>query len=134
MATALCGEPIVWVPPVLKISGLSIDYRLLNIFVCHNMEPRGHSFDLFYPQACLLYALATGTSVDVPQTILAFMLQIYDETRKLTLAFGAMICKLLTAAGCQVYQHDLPISKRQKIDRWTKSMSNTHVLNLIQGE
>ena len=45
-----------------------------------------------------------------------------------------MICKLLLEAGCQVYQHELPISKRQKIDRRTRSMSDTHVYNRVQGE
>lgn len=134
LATVLCGEPTVWDSPVLKIFGLTSDYRLLNTFVCHNIEPRGHTSDLLYPQAFLLYSLGTGTSVDVPQTILDSMLRIYDKTRKLTLPFGAMICKLLIEAGCQVYRHELLVSRKQKIDGMTKAMFNTHVRGRLQGE
>lgn len=61
------------------------------------------------------------------------MLRIYDETRKLTLPFGSMICKLLIEAGCQVYKHELPFSRRQKIDGRIKAMSNTHVWVLFRG-
>eukprot|EP00268_Persea_americana_P020786 TRINITY_DN20865_c0_g1_i3.p2 TRINITY_DN20865_c0_g1~~TRINITY_DN20865_c0_g1_i3.p2 ORF type:complete len:111 (-),score=21.02 TRINITY_DN20865_c0_g1_i3:115-447(-) len=62
------------------------------------------------------------------------MLRIYDETGKLTLPFGAMICKLLIEACCQVHPHELPIPKRQKIDRRTKAMYESHVYNRLQGE
>ena len=131
VATVLCGEPTVWSSSILKISGLTTDYQLLNTFVCHNIEPRGHSSDLLFPQAALLYYLGTGTSVDVALTIFNSMLRIYDETRKLTLPFGAMICKLLIEAGCQVHPHELPIPKRQKIDSCTKAMSESHVHNCL---
>ena len=62
------------------------------------------------------------------------MLRIYDETMKPTLPFGAMICKLLIEAGCQVHPHELSTPKRRKIDCRTKSMSASHVHNRIQGE
>ena len=73
MATVLCGEPTVWDTPLLKISGLTTDYRLLNTFVYHNIEPRSHKSDLLYPQAFLLYSLGTCTSVDILMTILESM-------------------------------------------------------------
>ncbi|XXG62247.1 hypothetical protein AAC387_Pa05g0647 [Persea americana] len=49
VATVLCGEPTVWDTPLLKISGLTTDYRLLNTFFCHNIEPKSHKSDLLYP-------------------------------------------------------------------------------------
>lgn len=72
--------------------------------------------------------------MDIPRTILDYMLQIYDEPRKLTLSFGAMICKLLIEAGCQAYTYEMPVSKRQKIDGTTKAISDTHLRGHIQGE
>lgn len=103
VATVLSGEPTIWDSPVLKIFGLTTDYQLLNRFVCHNNEPKGHTSDLLYPQALLLYSLGTGSSVDIPRTILNSMLRIYDESRKQTFLFGAMICKMMIEAGCHAY-------------------------------
>lgn len=108
---------------------------MLNTFVYHNnIEPRGHTSDLLYPQAFLLYSLGTGTVVDIPRTIFYSMLRIYGETRKLTLLFGAMICKLMVEVSCQVYTYEMPVSRRQKIDDRTKGMSDTHVRGRLQGE
>ncbi|RWR73042.1 hypothetical protein CKAN_00129200 [Cinnamomum micranthum f. kanehirae] len=127
VATVLCGEPTEWDTPVLKISDLTFDYRTLNIFVCNNIEPRSHISDLAYEQAFLLYCLGIGTSVDILLTIFESMLRVYHEPRKLTLPFGALICKLMIEAGCQAYTHELPVTRRQKIDGRTLAMSNTHV-------
>ena len=76
VATVLCCKPTVWNTPYLKISSLTASYRLLNTFVCCNIEPRSHKSDLLYPQAFLLYSLGTGTSVDIPLTILESMVRI----------------------------------------------------------
>ena len=45
VATVLCGVPAEWHPPVLKISGLTTDFRMLNTLVCNNIEPSGHSVE-----------------------------------------------------------------------------------------
>ncbi|XXG60543.1 hypothetical protein AAC387_Pa04g2424 [Persea americana] len=45
-----------------------------------------------------------------------------------------MICKLLIEVGCPVHSHELPIAKRQNIDRRTKAMSESHIHNRLQGE
>ncbi|RWR77718.1 hypothetical protein CKAN_00621900 [Cinnamomum micranthum f. kanehirae] len=134
VATVLCGEPIIWDTPTFSISGLTTDYRLLNTFVCNNIEPRSHQSDLLYPQAFLLYSLGTGNSVDIPLTILESMLRIHHELRKLTLPFGAIICKMMIEAGCKAYTHELPVAKRQKIDYRTSAMSDTHVRRRPQRE
>ena len=134
VATALSSEPTEWHSPVLKISGFTTDFRMLNTLVYNNIEPSGHSSDLLFFQAALLFYLSTGTSVDVALTIFNSMLRIYDETRKLTLPFGALICKLLIEANCPVHPHELPIAKRQKIDCRTKAMSESHVNNRLQVE
>lgn len=127
VATILCGGPSIWNSQTLKITGLTTDFRTLNTFVCYNIEPRGHKSDLLYPQAFLLYALATTTSVDIPLTILESMLRIFLDQRKLTLPFGAMICKMMIDAGCQAYSHELPVTKRQTISLRTMAMSDKHV-------
>lgn len=132
VATELCGKPTVLDSPVLKIFGLTTDYRLLNTFVCYNIEPRSHRSDLIYSQAFLLYSLGTSTSVDIPQAILESMLRVYNEPRKITLPFGAMICKLMIEKGCQAYSHELPVARRQVIDGRTKAMSDTHVARHLQ--
>lgn len=51
LATVHCGEPTIWDFTVLKIFDLTSYYRLLNTFVCHIIEPRGHTSDLPYPRA-----------------------------------------------------------------------------------
>ncbi|RWR73459.1 hypothetical protein CKAN_00173800 [Cinnamomum micranthum f. kanehirae] len=134
VATVLCGEPTEWDTPVLKISDLTSDYRTLNTFVCNNIEPRSHTSDLAYEQAFLLYCLGIGTSVDIPLTIFESMLRVYHEPRKLTLPFDALICKLMIEAGCRVYTHELPVTRRQKIDGRTLAMSNTHLRRRLRGE
>ena len=60
------------------------------------------------------------------------MLRMYNELRKLTLLFGAMICKLMIEAGCQAYTHELLVARRQKINGKTKAMSDTHVQRRLQ--
>lgn len=134
VAIMLCGAPIEWNSLVLKISYLMSDYRLLDTFVCHNIEPRDHIFYLIYPQTFLLYSLGTSDAIGIPKTILDSMVRIYDELRKLILPFGAMIYKILIEADFQAYKHEVPVSCRQKINGRTKSMSDTHVLGRIQGK
>ena len=47
VATTICGAVTAAWPGVLILHGkLTAEYRFLNRFVCHNLEPRGHTFDV----------------------------------------------------------------------------------------
>ncbi|XXG58862.1 hypothetical protein AAC387_Pa04g1058 [Persea americana] len=43
VATTLYGKEIRWIERVLPHGHLTGEYRFLNLFVCHNLEPRGHT-------------------------------------------------------------------------------------------
>ena len=62
------------------------------------------------------------------------MLRTYDELREHILPLGAMICKILIEADFQAYKHEVPVSRKQKINGRTKSMSDTDVWGWIQEE
>lgn len=66
VTTTLCGRETEWNSEVLYTHELIVDYRILNIFVCHTIEPRGETSDIYYSQAYLLYATGMGLNVDIP--------------------------------------------------------------------
>lgn len=62
---ALYGGPSEWHSDLLDQNELTDDYHLPNIFVSHNIKPRGHTFDLNCHQ---VYAIRTGIDVDIQKT------------------------------------------------------------------
>lgn len=108
-ATTLCGRVTEWNFEHLYTYDLTADYHLLNIFVCHNIKPHGHTLDLYYSQAYLLYAIKMSLHVDIPRTIFDSMLKVYEGLKRLALPFGVMICKLLIKYGFRTYDHEEPI-------------------------
>ena len=46
VGTTICGEPTAWPSGLIPHGNLTVEYRFLNWFVCHNLEPRGHTSDV----------------------------------------------------------------------------------------
>ena len=46
VGTTICGVHTVWPGGLIPHGNLTDEYRFLNRFVCHNLEPRGHTSDV----------------------------------------------------------------------------------------
>ena len=70
VATTLCGKEPCWIERVLPHGHLIAEYRFLNLFVCHNLDPCNHTSDVSKKKAHLLYAIGTSKRINVPLVVL----------------------------------------------------------------
>lgn len=75
------------------------DYRLLNRFVCHNLEPRGRTSNVNQKNGYLLYTIGTGKSINVPLVIVNGMLRMLNAAKNATLPYGVLITQFLMYKG-----------------------------------
>ena len=66
VAAFLTGQAYEWSSDLLPYSLLRPEYRLLNLIVCHDIEPCGHHMDINQERGYVLYAIANGLHVDLP--------------------------------------------------------------------
>ena len=71
IAAFLTSRPYAWPSGLLSYSLMQPIYRLLNLVVCHTIEPRGHHTDINQERGYVLFAIAAGRPID----LLAFMVQ-----------------------------------------------------------
>ncbi|CAK9165258.1 unnamed protein product [Ilex paraguariensis] len=67
----ICGVDIEWADENNKIyqKNLRLLYRMLNIIVACNIDPKGHTTEFGYDRAQLLYAIGKGGCIDLPHYI-----------------------------------------------------------------
>ncbi|XXG69649.1 hypothetical protein AAC387_Pa06g2461 [Persea americana] len=66
VATTICGANTAWPDGIIPHGNLTAEYRFLNRFVCHNLEPRGHTSDVTQKNGYLLYCIGIGKRVNIP--------------------------------------------------------------------
>ena len=60
VTTLIGGRHCEWSGGVLKQKYLTPSYRMLNLFVCFNVEPNRRTFEVIMETGYLLYVLGTG--------------------------------------------------------------------------
>lgn len=60
IVTTLCGEDTCWPGGYVPHGNLTKEYRFLNRFVYHNLEPRGHTSDVNHKNGYMLYCIGRG--------------------------------------------------------------------------
>lgn len=64
---------------------LNPSYRILNIFISHNVEPKGHTSELYHEVGNLLYAIGTSLPINLPLAIYKHMLRTLTVAKNVSL-------------------------------------------------
>ena len=55
-----------WLGGIIKQRYLTPSYRMLNMFACSNLEPKGRSSEVIMETDFLLYVIGIGQPIDLP--------------------------------------------------------------------
>lgn len=91
----LCSEDTPWPGGCILHGNLTKEHRFLNRFVCHNLEPSRHTYDVSHKSGYLLYCIGTGKQVNIPQVILNMLYKMLYAKRNSILPFVVFITKFL---------------------------------------
>ncbi|XXG80317.1 hypothetical protein AAC387_Pa09g1223 [Persea americana] len=127
VATTLCGRETRWIERVLLYGRLTGEYRFLNLFVCHNLEPRGHTSNVSKKNTYLLYAIGTDKRINVPLVILHVMMRLLTAAKNATLPFGVLITQFFMWKGITRTSNDVTKRIRNPINKRTLEQSDAHV-------
>ena len=133
VATTICGAGTAWPGGLLPHGNLTAEYRFLNRFVCHNLEPRGHTSDVAQKNGYLLYCIGTSKSVNIPQVILNAMIKTLTAKKNSILPFGVLITDFLTFKEVPKRSSDLTQKIRNPINTWTLTLSTSHVQQDVEA-
>lgn len=95
VARVLTEKPIDWKQRSINQNRLTDSYRLLHIFLKHNLCPKGHEAGVTRENGYLLYCIGTNKLVDVPLTVFRCMARMMAASSNAILPFTALISKLL---------------------------------------
>lgn len=129
----ICGEPTAWPGGLIPHGNLTDEYRFLNRFVCHNLEPRGHTSDVAQKNGYLLYCIGTGRRVNIPQIILNAIVRTLSAKKNSILPFGVLISEFLAHKGVPKKSSDVLQKIRNPINSRTLTLSTSHVQH-AQGD
>lgn len=132
VARELTGKRINWIGGSLNQNRHTDSYRLLNIFIRHNVNPKG-SKAIPKEVGYLLYCIGTGKIVDLPLAVFRGMAKMQTASLNALLHFPGLISKKLVDFGKEDEQTEDVIIPKQKIDRYTFDQSKFH-LTLIDLE
>jgi hypothetical protein len=127
ITTLTGGRKRAWPGGVLKQKFLTPSYRMLNLFVCFNLEPKGRTSEVIMETGHLLYLIGTGQPIDIPLTIYRHMVAAPLGASTTSLPYGALITRILTSRGVAVGPHDYIVKGRGPITYRTVSLSSAHV-------
>ncbi|KAJ8649100.1 hypothetical protein MRB53_002123 [Persea americana] len=105
---------------------LSESYRLLNIFIHHNISPKVNK-RVTKEDGYLLYCIGTQRKVDPPLAMFRGMAKVHIASHNAALPFLGVISKLLVDIGKLAEPNEDIIILKQKIDRFTLEMSKSHI-------
>ncbi|KAJ8615011.1 hypothetical protein MRB53_004213 [Persea americana] len=94
VAKELTGKPIAWVGGDTAHHKLTESYRLLNIFIRHNVNPKV-SKRVTKEDGHLLYCIGTQRRVDLPLAVFRGMAKLHSASHNVALPFPGVISKLL---------------------------------------
>ncbi|KAJ8619326.1 hypothetical protein MRB53_027855 [Persea americana] len=122
----LTGKPITWVGGDIAHHKLTESYRLLNIFIRHNVSPKV-SKRVTKEDGYLLYCIGTQRRVNLPLAVFRGMAKVHDASHNAALPFPGVISKLLVDMGKLAEPNEDIIIPKQKIDRFTLEKSKSHI-------
>ncbi|GFY89381.1 hypothetical protein Acr_06g0013210 [Actinidia rufa] len=127
IASEICGFPRQWVDGLIYQNELTLEYRLLNIIVCANIEPRGHSSDISRERGFVLFAIGRGMSIDLPAMVFRTMAKIPKSTTTIGLPFGLFITQYLESKRTPWTGEERKIKVAKPINKTTLARSESHV-------
>ncbi|KAJ8639724.1 hypothetical protein MRB53_016418, partial [Persea americana] len=98
VAKELTGKPVAWVGGDIAHHKLTESYRLLNIFIRHNVSPKV-SKRVTKEDGYLLYCIETQRRVDLPLVVFRRMAKVHNASHNAALPFLGVISKLLVDMG-----------------------------------
>ncbi|KAJ8615348.1 hypothetical protein MRB53_034720 [Persea americana] len=129
VAKELTGKPVAWVGGDITHHKLTESYRLLNIFICHNVSPKV-SKRVTKEDGYLLYCIETLRRVDLPLAVFRGMAKVHSASYNAVLPFPGVISKLLVDMGKLVEPNEDIIIPKSKIDRFTLEKSRLHITSV----
>ena len=106
VTTLTGGRRREWSGGVLKQKYFTPSYRMLNLFVCFNVEPKGRTSEVIMETGYLLYVIGTEQPIDLPLTIYRHMLDALRGASTTSFPFGAFITRILIFKGVAISPQD----------------------------
>ena len=125
VASFLTKQPYEWLSGILPYS--LPEYRLLNLIVCHNIEPLGHHMDITHERGYVFYAIANGLHVDLPTFMVLQMCNIAGSTRTVGMPFGVLLTQFLETHSVPTYPDDTYVKVCKKLNTQTVHQSEAHM-------
>ncbi|KAJ8646363.1 hypothetical protein MRB53_008111 [Persea americana] len=126
VAKELTGKPVAWIGGDIAQHKLTESYRLLNIFIRHNVSPKVNN-RVTKEDGYLLYCIGTERKVDLPLAVFRGMVKVHNASHNAALPFPGVISKLLVDMGKLAEPNEDIIIPKQKIDRFTLEKSKSHI-------
>ncbi|CAK9165337.1 unnamed protein product [Ilex paraguariensis] len=122
----ICDVAIEWVDENSKIyqKDLHLAYRMLNIIVACNINPKGHIAELGYDRAQLLYAIGKGACIDLPHYIFQLIINAYElQDSRQSLSFRILITNIVKTYGVVIEPRELYTAAMGMINEGTLKKS-----------
>ncbi|KAJ8624563.1 hypothetical protein MRB53_033093 [Persea americana] len=135
VARELIGKPIDWIGGALSQNKLTDSYRLLNIFIHHNVNPKGHK-GVTKEDKYLLYYIGTQRTVDLPLALFRGVAKLQTASLNAVFPFPGLISKMLIDMGEEAKTNEDVIIPKQKIDLFIfeKAKSRLNIIELDDDE
>ncbi|XXG82507.1 hypothetical protein AAC387_Pa10g0437 [Persea americana] len=129
VAKELTGKPVAWIGCEIAQHKLSKSYRLLNIFIRHNVSPKVNK-RVTKEDGYLLCYIGAQRKVDLPLIVFRGMAKVHTASHNAALPFPGVISKLLVDMGKLAEPNEDIIIPKQKIDRFTLEKSKSHITSV----
>ncbi|KAJ8629898.1 hypothetical protein MRB53_023221 [Persea americana] len=129
VAKELIGKPVAWVGGDIAHHKLTESYRLLNIFIRHNVSPKV-SKRVTKEDGYLLYCIGTQRRVDLPLPVFCGMAKVHSASHNAALPFPGVISKLLVDMGKLTEPNEDIIIPKSKIDHFTLEKSRSLITSV----
>ncbi|KAB1220476.1 hypothetical protein CJ030_MR3G015729 [Morella rubra] len=99
MTTLLFRHPVPYLGKALNTTNFTVENHVLTRIVCTNLYPVSHMTFLSLERVRFLYALLSGTSIDIASHICDYMLEVYENaSSNQSLPFPCLVNRLVTSS------------------------------------
>ncbi|CAK9143532.1 unnamed protein product [Ilex paraguariensis] len=126
----ICDVAIEWVDENSKIyqKDLRLPYRMLNIIVVCNIDPKGYTTELGYDRAQFLCAIGKGACIDLPHCIFQLIMNAYElQDNRRRLPFPILITNIVKVYGVVIEPSESYTAAMCMINEGTMKKSVGHV-------
>ena len=102
-------------------------FRLLNLVVCHTIEPRGHHTDINQERGYVLFAIASGRPIDLPDFMVHQMCATGYTPRTAGMPFGVLLTRYMESRRIPTYGDDTIVEVKKKINAQIVNQSEAHL-------